>query len=171
MLHSSIIFGRDARISGTLLPVQEDLRLQVFNRFLTEEWAPPVLLAYVAAATMCVQLAGIACLEFPREAGRGLQYPWLDYGKAAWVADQVLGQRSGETRQRFLSMVSLEWRPAGQGGLLWCRGRLTLSWDPDNYPVRDCLELMLPVHVVKGWVWHRLHSLWDSAVRPDHVFC
>ena len=55
--------------------MQEDLRLQVFNRFLAEEWGPPVLLAYVAAANLCLQPAGIVCLEFPREAGRGLQYP------------------------------------------------------------------------------------------------
>ena len=130
--------------------MQEDLRLQVFNRFLTEEWGPPVLLAHVAAASLCVQPATIACLEFPREAGRALQYPWLDYGKAAWVADQVLGQRSGETRQRFLSMVRLEWPPAGRGWLLRCRGGCILSQGPGSCLVRDCREQTLPVHVGSG---------------------
>lgn len=132
--------------------MQEDQRLQVFARFLTEEWGPPVLLAYVAAASLCVQPAGIACLEFPREAGRGGQYPWLDYIKAAWVADQVLGQRSGETRQRFLSMVRMEWQPPMER-LAAAVHRCILSQGAGGCLVRALQELMVPCMQAKSALW------------------
>jgi len=35
----------------------------------------------------------VACIEYPREAGKDEQYPWVCLWKAVWVADNILGAR------------------------------------------------------------------------------
>jgi hypothetical protein len=36
----------------------------------------------------------VACIEYPREAGKDEQYPWVCMWKAVWVADTMLGLRA-----------------------------------------------------------------------------
>lgn len=40
-------------------------------------------------------------MEYPREAGREGQYPWLCHHKAVAIADAVLGPRAPAVRQKF----------------------------------------------------------------------
>lgn len=60
---------------------------------LTSSYSPLTTCIYVAC---CCQLqpAKVVCIEYPREAGKDEQYPWVCLWKAAWVADNVLGVRA-----------------------------------------------------------------------------
>jgi len=52
------------------------------------------LRSLAAAAAAAWQPAKLMCIEYPREAGKDEQYPWVCLFKAVWVADSILGMRS-----------------------------------------------------------------------------
>lgn len=41
-----------------------------------------------------LQPSKVACIEYPRDAGKDEQYPWVCLWKAVWVADNTLGARA-----------------------------------------------------------------------------
>eukprot|EP00798_Chlamydomonas_sp_ICE-L_P021462 gene21462-28434_t len=82
-----------------------DLNLEAFAKFLSEEWEFPAFLDFLQARSLAVLPANIVCIEYPKEAEKGEQYAWVDYHKAVWVSDIILGQRSTNVRARFIQQL------------------------------------------------------------------
>jgi hypothetical protein len=78
-----------------------------------------IFLDFLTAQSLAVQPAKAACIEYPREAGKDEQYPWLCSAKAALVADSTVGVRSGPSREAFMALVhmaSVQVRGGGVAG-------------------------------------------------------
>eukprot|EP00878_Enallax_costatus_P005108 GHUV01005370.1.p1 GENE.GHUV01005370.1~~GHUV01005370.1.p1 ORF type:complete len:604 (+),score=218.67 GHUV01005370.1:107-1918(+) len=93
---------------------RNDLRLEAFARLLSEEWDVSIFLDFLNAQNMCMQPAKMACIEYPREASKDEQYPWVCLYKAVWVADSILGMRSQAARDRFNEFLHMASVPADE---------------------------------------------------------
>lgn len=49
-----------------------------------------------------LQPSKVACIEYPRDAGKDEQYPWVCLWKAVSVADNILGARAQVRRHSAL---------------------------------------------------------------------
>ncbi|KAG2434787.1 hypothetical protein HXX76_007672 [Chlamydomonas incerta] len=98
----SLVDEYAACLANTLaLHRSEDLRLDTFARFLSEEWDFATFIEFITANSLALQPGKVLCIEYPREAGRDEAYPWLCGAKAAAIADGVLGPRSAAVREAF----------------------------------------------------------------------
>ncbi|GIM03682.1 hypothetical protein Vretimale_8354, partial [Volvox reticuliferus] len=98
----SLVDEYAACLANTLaLHRAEDLRLEMFARFFTEQWDFATFFDFLSANSLALQPSKVLCIEYPREASRDEQYPWLCSHKAAAIADVVMGPRSQALRDRF----------------------------------------------------------------------
>lgn len=90
--------------SATCLPSQ-DLNLEAFAKFLSEEWDFSSFMDFLTAQAMLLQPAKVVAIEWPKDERKGEQYAWIDLYKAMSVAEAVLGPRSAPVRERFSEFV------------------------------------------------------------------
>jgi hypothetical protein len=90
---------------------QKDLRLEIFARFLSEEWDFPTFLDFLTALSAAVMPARIPAIEWPTKDVDKVgptgepQYAYLDTCKAISIADAILGQRVVEARKKFNEFI------------------------------------------------------------------
>ncbi|KAJ9505696.1 hypothetical protein QJQ45_024225 [Haematococcus lacustris] len=82
-----------------------DLRLEVFARFLSEEWDFATFCDFLTAQRMLLEPSKVVCIEYAREASKDEAYAWLDLYKCISVADSLMGPRSPDTRSGFLCQL------------------------------------------------------------------
>ena len=62
---------------------------------LTGSWLTVFVVRVLCCAVpLGLQPAKVACIEYPRDAGKDEQYPWVCLWKAVSVADSILGARA-----------------------------------------------------------------------------
>lgn len=85
-----------------MITEQEDVRLAIFQSFLTEDWEASTLVVFLRARGLISMPPPVTYIQYPlKEGGKGEATCWLCLAKSSWIADLVLGQRTPEVAKRF----------------------------------------------------------------------
>jgi len=118
--------------------LSEDIRLQSFARFLSQEWDTPVLSVFLEGAGRATALGAMAqpCCEFPDTytPGRGLP-GWVCTWKAMAISDMLLGSRSPACRDGFhkiLHHFACPIEPAERARYFWSPALSTAATEAER---------------------------------------
>lgn len=75
-------------------------------------------------------------MEYPREAGREGQYPWVCHHKAVAIADAVIGPRAPAVRQKFNEALMAASVPVSEGGGNRGERQILSDGEVGNYAVQ-----------------------------------
>eukprot|EP00884_Botryococcus_braunii_P012876 jgi/Botrbrau1/2158/Bobra.0093s0059.1 len=71
---------------------KQDERVQIFAKFLKEEWVGPALAAFLQASQLGDDRPTVACINYPADyLPRMGSAPWICFTKALAIADRILG--------------------------------------------------------------------------------